>query len=177
MYDYTPNERIVDRAVTIWKRALANPVYRNTRPEEGFEHVKNEILNAAIYDKLPKNNTSDVLDRFGEALKPRLMNQYESPHGKFWKTYLNVDYHPDQVLADAAKEAGLDMPFPLKTNMGLTEADVSFSMGYGAPRVYHYPLSDGWLVTTLCGAQQDVKELVIFAERGGRQPFFVVEPN
>ena len=175
MRDYVPNERIVDRAVELWKRALANPVYRNTMPHEP-EHAQNEALNAMLAT-LPKNNTPEILDCFGVALKAALMTPVRSKHvDPYYQTYLGVDYHPDQMLREAAETAGLKMEFPVKTNMHLAENYVSFAMGYGARHKYHYPLDDGlWLVTSLHGSREDIDALIRYANNGGYAGYFSVE--
>lgn len=170
-------EQIIDRAVVVWKRALANPVYRNTLPHER-EHGQMEAMNA-MTALLPKNNTTDVLDRFGAELKDLLTNgyMYTPTYGDKVPTLrktrsIHVDYHPDEVLKIAADRAGLKMEFPIKTSMYINQDSLSFSMGYGAPNDYHYPMPNGrWLVTTLSGEKNDCAALVAYADAKGDLPF------
>lgn len=158
MDNYTPNPVIVDRAVELWKRVLATPLYQNERPGEGGS------LAPILAAMAPKNNAPDVLESFGVALKKSLL-QEDADQGWYGKTYLGVDYGPDRTLADAAEEAGLQMQFPWKTSMHIYTDKVCFSIGYGSPDVYHYPLSGGrWLITDLRG--KDIAKLIALIEAG-----------
>jgi hypothetical protein len=180
MYGYTPNERIVDKAVELWISMLSKPKYDNLGTDlrgQTFEEFAPSLLAAALTDKLPKNNTPDVLVRFGAELKKFLMEPteytYTNYKGEVVKdtrlfNYLSVDYHPDTALAIAAERAGLKMEFPWKTHMTLTETYVCVSNGYGAPYVYYYPLSSQsnykWLATTLNG--EDISKIIKLIEGG-----------
>jgi hypothetical protein len=63
------------------------------------------------------------------------------------------------MLEKAAEIAGLKMMFPIKTDMRLDEDYVSFSIGYGAQTINHYPLKDGrFLATTLRGS--DISKII-----------------
>jgi len=158
--EYEPNERIVDRAVALWKDMLGYPKYDNG------DRTGPSGLACIMASMLPKNNTSEVLDRFGEELKKLLMEkaEYESKsYNDKPFTYegpfddMHVDYGPSFPLQRAAFLSGLEMEFPYKTNMWLTESYLTLSAGYAAPHVYHYPLSsDRWLETTLHGSDIDV---------------------
>lgn len=169
---YTPNERIIDRAVALWKRALAAPVYCNERPNAA---TLPNVMAGMLASMTPKNNTRDVLDKFGAALKEQLMREcggLSDPGYHYYHRHLDVDYGPDQLLRDAAAAAGLSMDFPWKTHMNINHDCLSFSMGYGAPNVYHYPLdNDRWLVTCLCGA--DMRKVIDQVE--GRNPHALTE--
>ena len=168
MRNYTPNERIVDRAVELWKRALANPKYDNGDSSLGG------IMTAGLAGQLPTNATPEVLKKFGDHLKSLLMNPDRQYGNKdIYISYLAVDYHPDLCLAEAAEKAGLKMEFPWKTYMYLTSENVCFAQGYCAPHVYHYPLSGGkWLITTLQG--EDINKVIKWCEGEG-QPEFEIE--
>lgn len=158
--NYEPNPIIIDRAVELWKRLLAAPVYNNLAP--GERHLPSELANALAYEA-PKNNTPEILEAFGHALKATLLVPREGRD--YFHTYLAVDYHPDLALKDAAEKAGLKMPFPIKTSMNLYDDCVGFSIGYAAPMVYHYPLSGNrWLVTDLYGG--DITKVIALANAG-----------
>jgi hypothetical protein len=80
----------------------------------------------------------EQLQRFEQGLTSRLCNAIaESEH----RTVLcvGVDYGPDDILADAATEAGiLDADWPWKTTMWLRYGEeklIEVSEGYGRPRV------------------------------------------
>lgn len=172
-YDYTPNPRIVARAAYLWIQMLSSPKYDNLgerSPEPLDSQVKN-MMASRLTEMLPKNNTPEVHERFGAELQKILMgpfewksnwNNVEETHTSILRS-LHVDYHPDVALAEAAKRAGLTMEFPWKTDMWLDETFLSVSYGYGAPRVYHYPLSrDRWLVARLSG--EDVAKIISLIE-------------
>lgn len=163
MSDYIPNERVVDRAVELWIKALRNPVYNNGGGLASF-------VASAIAHTLDKNNTDEVLQKFGAELKKLLMSgtvrEYRdgSTH-TFYPTTLNVDYGPNATLSEAAEAAGLKMQFPWKTDMWLNSNGLSFSSGYGASSIRHYPTPMGhWVVTTLAGSVEDVRKLVEYAD-------------
>jgi hypothetical protein len=146
-------------SVELWKQMLANPKYDNLGPNspEPPKSILANTMASAMASMIPANNTQEILDRFGEALKARLMNPIAGK--EFYETCLAVDYGPDQTLADVAKEVGLKMEFPWKTVMHLSEVNVSVRNGYGAPYVYHYPLGDDdWFETTLCG--DDIQKII-----------------
>ena len=176
MYGYTPNERIVDRAVALWIEMLSAPKYDNLgeNSPESRESTMQSVLASVLTSELPKNNTSEVLLRFGVELKKMLMAPTEIKFTNYRNeetittqlyNYLSVDYHPDVPLSAAAERAGLKMHFPWKTSMFLDEKYLYVSYGYGAPHVYHYPLSsDRWLVTALSG--DDVGKIVALVEAG-----------
>lgn len=177
--EYQPNERIVDRAVALWMAMLANPKYDNLGSEsrESPESQSANKMASVLAGMVPKNNTSEVLQRFGEELRKILLAplEWESTWGAETKKYttlfsrMSVDYHPDVPLATAAERAGLKMEFPWKTSMSLAEDHLSLCYGYGAPYLYHYPLSgDRWLVTTLCG--DDITKVIELVEAGVLTP-------
>lgn len=164
--DYTPNERIIDRVVSLWIAALRDPKYDNgDRSATGF-------LVEAMAASLPKNNDDVTLARFGAELKIRLMTPFTStpfwsgsmPYTR-WVTDIHVDYDPDPVLEEAAKAAGLKMRFPCKTDMYFDERHVEFRQGYGAPCVMHYPMTrNRWMVTSPRSVAAHMTALLRYAE-------------
>jgi len=161
--EYVPNERIVDRAVDLWIRALRKPEYNNGG---GIE----SSMASALASMIPKNNDEETLARFGVELKKLLMNGRVTKYGDgesytHYATYMGVDYDPDATLCAASEAAGLKMQFPWKTDMHVWTNYVQFSIGYGSRGLYHYPLSDGkWLLTTLAGAPEHITGLCELAE-------------
>lgn len=162
---YTPNERIIDRAITLWKRALEAPIYRN---EPLGAATSQNLMAGVMATMIPKNNTPDVLDAFGRELKDSLMRQHQgerNPDYLFYERSLCVDYDPCTLLAKAATTAGLRMQFPWKTYMDIQQDCLSFSMGYGAETIYHYPLAnDRWLLTSLRGG--DISKVIAAVDGG-----------
>jgi hypothetical protein len=131
--DYTPDERVIDRVVSLWIGALRDPKYDNGDTTGG------SAISAAVVSCRSKNNDDATLARFGAELKKRLMNQFTTPPSREggepytrWITSLGVDYGPDAVLSEAAKAAGLKMEFPWKTRMSFSTDNVNFREGYGA---------------------------------------------
>lgn len=170
---YIPNERIVKRAAQVWMEMLGAPKYDNlgpNSPESPESKFRNGIA-STMAASLPKNNTPEVLQRFGEELTKIMLKPFKftahdgTEHEYQAANYLTVDYHPDAPLREAAKRAGLEMQFPWKTSMFLEEDYLSVSAGYGAPSVYHYPLqNDRWLVTRLNGP--DIGKIIELVEAG-----------
>jgi len=177
MKHYTPNERIVARAADLWVAMLARPKYDNLGANslESRESKDANGMASILATLIPKNNTPDVLQRFGEELRKILMApldwEYKNSHsGQVTKhstlfDSLHTDYGPDIPLVTAAERAGLKMEFPWKTGMFLSENHLSVSHGYGAPYVYHYALyGERWLVTTLHG--DDISKIIALVESG-----------
>ncbi len=173
---YKPTERIVGRAVALWMTMLSSPKYDNLgeNSPESPDSIASNKFSSFLAGALPKNNTSEVIQRFGVELHKILMApftwEYEQNGEKKSIThqtvsYLGVDYAPDAALRVAAERAGLKMEFPWKTNMHLGNEYVSLGYGYGSPTVFHYPLSgDRWLATTLYG--EDIKHIIALVESG-----------
>lgn len=174
-YDYKPNPRIVARAANLWIGLLSNPKYDNlgANSPEPLGSVRVNRMASIMTSLLPKNNTQDVLQRFGKELEKILLAPYEwqsewngkkETHVSIFRE-LSVDYHPDVALSSAAKAAGLEMKFPWKTSMWIDEQWLSLSCGYGAPTVYHYPLTNGrWLTAKLSG--DDMLKIIALVESG-----------
>lgn len=173
--EYVPNERIVDRACTLWMAMLRNPKYDNLG-SSAHEAKWSDIL-PSLLAQCGKKPSDETIARFGVELKKVLMAPLEwTADSRFEKdgkpttyttlfNHLSVDYGPDIPLSTAAKRAGLEMEFPWKTSMFLREDCLYLGYGYGAPYVYHYPLTgDRWLETTLCGG--DMPKIIALVEAG-----------
>lgn len=147
----SPNERIVDRSIELWKRLLRNAP--NTLPNGG-----------------PSNATPEVLEAFGQSLRKMLLTP--DPRLQTYRHLVAVDPQPDEILRLAAEEAGLQVQFPENTTMFFREN----SLGCTSKRseiVWHYPLPNGkWLVTTLQGS--DIDKVIEYAA-GGAPKFKVDE--
>lgn len=153
---------------------LHNPKYDNLG-SSAHNASWSEILPSLIAH-CAKKPAADAIARFGVELKKILMAPLEweataYKAGDAPKKYttlfsrLAVDYGPDVPLQEAAKRAGLEMEFPWKTSMSLQHDWLSLGYGYGAPYVYHYPLSgDRWLETTLYG--DDIGKVIALVESG-----------
>jgi hypothetical protein len=155
---YTPNEIIIDRAVEIWKRAVRNPTYDMFAKNDVTSDRTTEVMCASLATMGNKNNKDEnVLQKFGEELKKILMTKNENFDS--YPRRLDVDYHPCNELQRAAINSGLKVNFPIKTNMSIGEDSLSFTMGYAAPYVKHYPMPNGkWLLTDLSG--EDVQHVI-----------------
>ena len=74
----------------------------------------------------------------GEAFKAALARRIETALERYPSLSFGVDYGPDPILADAAREAGLSLgmtSLPWKTNMWVDAGRVRVSKGYGAASV------------------------------------------
>ena len=119
----------ISKAVDIWKTLLANPKYDNLGDTGTPDERRTMGFASALTAMISKNNTPDVLDRFGEELAKALA-AVDVPGNYYW---LDVDYQPCQMLADAAKSAGLKMEWPWKTTTWIKADSVELRAGYGAP--------------------------------------------
>lgn len=167
MDEYKPNDRIVDRAVALWRKMLACPKYDNGDPSAvGF-------ITSTMAAMLPSNVSEERLDAFCGHLRTWLTTP--GPRGDFYpKQSLHVDYHPDEGLRMSAALAALTMEFPWKTSMWLYGDHLHVRAGYSSPTIYHYPLSDDrWLVTDLHG--REIAKVIEYIDGG--QPTFTVEKS
>lgn len=162
------DERLIDRAVTIWQRLLSNPRYQAVCDKSGDEDKRTMGIASKLAYLTPSNATPELLDKFGEALRRRLIEECK----KHEYVCLSVDYGPDKILQEAKDEVGLEMEFPWKTVMHLLNGHLDVSEGYGTEYLHHYPLIDGrWLLTTLHGS--DIAKVVALVEQGITDVFTV----
>jgi hypothetical protein len=79
--------------------------------------------------------TPEKLQKFKESLIRRMSETYKKAV-EYYPGYhltLSVDYGPDELLNESAKEAEIDsMVFPCKTAMWIDVQKVSARLGYGA---------------------------------------------
>ncbi len=99
----------------------------------GKEHVNQMAMFFADMLAASHKPTNDQLEKFKTALETCIKRERERRN----YIYLSCDYSPDRILAEAAKEAGIDSSvFPYKVSTYITE-DNKFMVrdGYGAPTV------------------------------------------
>jgi hypothetical protein len=93
------------------------------------------VLMGIMAQSLDRVNDDTAIDRFAAELETDLLaNQMKYMGGYGFGT----DYHPDRVLVDAAKRAGIKVgmtTFPWKTIMWISPGSVTVSAGYGAQSV------------------------------------------
>lgn len=71
------------------------------------------ILGNMLADKAKEGATPEKIAAFEKSLTERLLTKED---GYDWDRELDVDYHPNEILADAAKESGINTScFPIKT--------------------------------------------------------------
>ncbi len=117
-------EKLIDLAVEQWVRMLKNPNHENGDPSSTGMMCR--VFDMALKDKLVDETSDDKFEIFREKLKEILM---EAPNPR--NVYMDVDYHPSECLANAAKEAGLNCNlFPIKTYVEIMDDSVLVSEGY-----------------------------------------------
>jgi hypothetical protein len=152
--------KIIMRAVELWCRKLLNPKFDNG--DDSDTGCMTHML-ATINIQNDKNRIPDLsasIEKFRTVLTEKLIQLRDNPaEGEYFNTYLDVDYRPCLILAEAADIAGIPHSmFSCKSSVSMDRyfpeatGRVSTSFGYGAPHIYHYPLPDGrWLMTSLNG--------------------------
>lgn len=157
--------RILERAAELWVRMLRKPKFDNG------DNSSQGGMAVALASMLPHDADEEKLQKFKTILIQKLGEK--DKYGSFaWMHGLHVDYGPDKILADSAKDAELKVQFPWKTNMYIYRDHVGVSAGYGAKHVNHYPMSDGrWLMTDLNGTE--ISKVIEYLNGG--QPMFDVE--
>lgn len=174
-----PSDRIIERGVELWCRAIRRPSRDNGDvSERGI--LAAGLSNMALDATMAKVEHLDArIEMFRAALTERLKflrehdgeetgtaNERGEPRHHYFNAFLSTDYHPDPDLRLAAEAAGLPPAvFSWKSTVQLLDDCVGASFGYGAPYHYHYPLSDGsWLVCRLRG--EDMPLIVAAIEAG-----------
>ncbi len=177
---------IIERAVELWCRALRKPRFDNgDNSDAGFFGAGLAYMNADT--AAGETELDKSIERFREALVTNMkfardhegeptgeQGQY-GPETYYFDHCLSTDYSPDKGLREAADEAGIPHKlFSWKSSVNVYDpAAVCASFGYGAPAVYHYPLSGGrWLITKLRGEDMP---LILKAVEEGRLPELHVE--
>jgi len=183
MNEYKPNEIIVDRACELWVRMLSKPEFNAIGKEGHGDDPKGSMHIAQCLATMNADAVkaeAESLNKFRTALKKYLMQKvrWEREAGLIfdenghYETGMNVDYHPDWALRQAAKESGIaEDLFPWKTNMYVDENSIALSYGDGAETVYHYPIDGKWLIIKLRGS--DIDKVIEYAKGG--KPEFIIE--
>lgn len=117
------------KTVNWWSEKIQQPLNQNngdTSPNGPMAFA----LSNLVAGNAQKELTPDKIKVFEGALTEELMNIKDA--GFYAKT-LDVDYHPNKMLADSAKKAEIsDSVFPCKTWTRINnENQVEVSMGYG----------------------------------------------
>jgi hypothetical protein len=79
--------------------------------------------------------TSEKLQKFKDSLIKRISERYNKAveHYPEYHITLSVDYGPDELLYESAKESGIDSNvFPCKTVMWIDSKSITARLGYGA---------------------------------------------
>ena len=147
------SKQIIDRAVDLWCRKLQAPSFDNGDDSlHGAFAMGLSMMNSQT-EKAKLSDFDELVEGFRTELTARI-NQVLENDGY---VYLDVDYGPSGLLAEAAEAAGIPQSqFSIKSTVYLYEDHVASSFGYGAEHEHHYPLSDDrWLVTKLQGSDMD----------------------
>ena len=119
----------------------ANTLRRSYQDHDNGEFKGSAMLSLADTEKRGEGYDPAVIDAFENALPEHIAAQAEE-YGlddlSQRALTVNVDYHPDSALADAAEDAGMEnvgmATFPSKTMMWIRDGWVSVSEGYQADR-------------------------------------------
>jgi len=156
------NDKLIGRAVELWARKLHTPVFDNgDKSAAGFMGGALATINIQSgMSKIP--DIEKAIGIFKNELIAKLKQLRDNPgEGEWFSYFLDTDYGPCKLLADAADKAGIPFSqFSCKSSVSMHRSSVSVSFGYGAERVYHYPLNNGdWLITTVIGSDADMEKI------------------
>lgn len=165
------SDKIIDRAVEIWCRSLHNPKFDNG--DKSFNGFMGQSLAQMNIDA--DKSKIDGMEQRIESFRTELAAAIKSELKERSYVWLDVDYSPCKILADAAEKAGIPHSlFSVKSGVTLNPGHAAASFGYGAEHQNHYPLADGgWLITTLSGS--DIAKVIEQVEAGNSMGF-TVEP-
>lgn len=167
---------IIDKAVDLWCKKLMDPVFDNgDKSDHGFLSMALATINIETA-KTKIQNMAERIEVFKTALRDELLRVRDNPKdGEYFSPWLDVDYHPCQLLADAAEKAGIPKSqFSCKSSVAMFSDCVQVSFGYAATHIYYYPLPDGrWLITSLRG--KDITKIIDSVISLGNPLNFLVE--
>lgn len=133
------NKDLVEFAVNYWSGFLKNPM--------SFEMDNGEPSQYALFNILAKSGAKSFpeegIKKFEDTLRNYIKTTLETEGSG--RVYLDVDYHPCNVLSSCLDQAfgekGYNSMtvFPCKTDMWLNNQELSVSQGYGADTKILYP--------------------------------------
>src|SRR5574344_1851473 len=133
------NNRLLDAAVNYWSGFLKNPM--------SFDMNNGEPSQYIMMNFLAKSNTKSYseegISKFEDILRNYIKKALEIEGAD--RAYLEVDYHPCNVLSSCLDQAfgekGYNSMtvFPCKTSMWINNQEISVSQGYGADTKILYP--------------------------------------
>lgn len=133
------NNHLLDAAVNYWSGFLKNPMSFDMNNGEPSQYVMMNFLAKVNTKSYPEEGIS----KFEDILKNYIKNALEIEESS--RAYLDVDYHPCNVLRSCLDQAfgekGYNSMtvFPCKTSMWINNQEISVSQGYGADTKILYP--------------------------------------
>jgi hypothetical protein len=126
----------ITKAIEWWMNALRKPTFSTLSPAERRDPRE---IGGALAEMLAITTHQDVPEEkiaaFGKALEKGVRKELENTQRE---VFLDVDYHPCALLADALDKAGIQNRvdvLPWKTRMWIGPLHVRVSCGYGAAPV------------------------------------------
>jgi len=162
---------IIERAAELWCRQLRAPFFDNG------DKGRNGLLAAGLHGMLLEsqmkkiNNIEERIENFRKFLIFEIKQKSDSED--YFYPYLDVDYHPCRLLADAAGNAGIpDSLFSVKSGVAIRETFVTSTFGYAGRRDNHYRLANNdWLITDITG--DDISKIIAEIESGNTMGFII----
>jgi hypothetical protein len=164
-------DNLIHKAVDIWCKKLYAPVFDNG-DDSALGGMASALAMMNIQSaKLDDDEMNEKVEVFRKALTDALILERDS--GERGRSWLDVDYHPCKLLADAAEIAGIPKSlFSIKSSVSINNGYVSTSFGYAADYICHYPFDDNkWLVTSLRGS--DIPKVIEHVKSGNSAGFQV----
>ncbi len=121
--NYKLTDKQIEKAVNWWAERVEQPTF-----DAGADSPEMELAEA-MANMLTIPVTENCIEKFKGELRDALKDKDYNP----WQG-IHTDYHPDPILFEAAKGAGINVSnFPWKTSMYFKDdGSVQVSLGYGA---------------------------------------------
>ncbi len=111
-------EKVASIAAHWWSQVVRKPHCDNADASELGKSVMNAQMVVALKKGFPLEET---ISAFEMALKKKIQRELVSKQHPEWdRITITVDYKPDFLLKEAAREAHLDVEFPWKTSMDIS---------------------------------------------------------
>jgi hypothetical protein len=136
-----------------WAEQLGAPTFRASGQDDSPQDRANMDMAAMMAQLIvgPDGLTQEQATKFVAVLSEKVeANLAAHPE---WGMYLDVDYGPCLVLADAAEAAGIPLSrFPWKTHTSASPDFVTVALGYGSQQQLIWS-APGWVRPT-CGTRR-----------------------
>lgn len=114
-------------AANWWRKSIENPSFNNG------DNSRTGLMTRLMAGMLTADVDPEIMDKFEQQLAEVLTKEIDKTP---YVITFGVDYHPDMLLSNVAKEVGLDTNnWSWKTMIWIDKDTCKVSAGYGSPMI------------------------------------------